>query len=349
MDQFKASRRDTSKTEPRRLEVLRAIVEDFVQTREPVGSKALVERHLLDVSAATIRNDMAALEDEGFIVAPHTSAGRIPTEKGYRHFVDMIEEVRPLSAAERRAFQFMLEGAEDVDEILDRTVRMLAQITQQVAVLQVPIVNDDDVRHLELVSLGATQALIVLISSTGKVEQRVIVVPASTTDELLSEVRTAILSTIQGKPMMVVGAEARVGVTTLPFPLRELGELVAAGLEVMANQGNSSRYLVAGTGNLARSTSDFQQTITPILDTLEEQVVLLRLLSELEQDAHGIAVSIGHENSYGGLSEASLVASSYGPGQLAKLGVLGPTRMDYPASMAAVRAVARYLSRILAS
>lgn len=349
MDQQAAARRDTSKTEPRRLEVLRAIVEDYVQTREPVGSKALVERHLLDVSAATIRNDMAALEEDGFLIAPHTSAGRIPTEKGYRHFVDMIEEVRPLSVAERRAFQTMLDGAEDVEDLLERTVRMLAHVTQQVAVLQIPTVNDDAARHLELVSLGATSALIVLISSTGKVEQRVIVVPPSVTDDQLSDVRAAILGAIMGKPMITVAAQARVGVATLPIPLRELGEVVAAGLDVMSQQGKDSRYLVAGTGNLARSTGDFQQTITPILDTLEEQVVLLRLLSELEQDAHGIAVSIGHENSYGGLSEASLVASSYGPGQLTKLGVLGPTRMDYPASMAAVRAVARYLSRILAS
>lgn len=349
MDQNRAARRDTSKTEPRRLEVLRAIVEDYVQTREPVGSKALVERHLLDVSAATIRNDMAALEEDGFLLAPHTSAGRIPTEKGYRHFVDMIEEVRPLSMAERRAFQVMLEGAEDVEEILERTVRLLAQITHQVAVLQIPTVNDDAVRHLELVSLGATQALIVLISSTGKVEQRVVVVPPTTTDDQLSDVRSAILGATLGSPMMVVAANARAAVAKLPLALRELGEVIAAGMEALANQGNTSRYLVAGTGNLARSTSDFQQTITPILDALEEQVVLLRLLSELEQDAHGIAVSIGHENAYGGLSEASVIASSYGPGQLTKLGVLGPTRMDYPASMAAVRAVARYLSRILAS
>ena len=112
-------------SEPRKLEVLRAIVEDYVHSREPVGSKALVERHHLGVSSATIRNDMAALEDEGLITAPHTSAGRIPTDKGYRLFVDQISAVKPLSPAERRAIQALLEGSDDLDDILDRTVRLL--------------------------------------------------------------------------------------------------------------------------------------------------------------------------------------------------------------------------------
>ena len=118
-------------SEPRRLEVLRAIVEDYVHSREPVGSKALVERHQLGVSSATIRNDMAALEEEGLIVAPHTSAGRIPTDKGYRLFVDRISDVKPLSAAERRAIQSLLEGAEDLDDVMERTVRLLSQLTDR--------------------------------------------------------------------------------------------------------------------------------------------------------------------------------------------------------------------------
>ena len=112
--------------EERKLEVLRAIVEDFVSTREPVGSKTLVERHNLQVSPATIRNDMAALEEEGYITQPHTSAGRIPTDKGYRLFVDRIATVKALSQAEKRAIQSFLEGAVDLDDVLHRTVRLLA-------------------------------------------------------------------------------------------------------------------------------------------------------------------------------------------------------------------------------
>src|SRR3954452_17926852 len=109
--------------EERKLEVLRAVIEDYIATEEPVGSKALVDRHHLGVSPATIRNDMAALEDEGYIAQPHTSAGRIPTDKGYRLFVDRLVSVKPLSPAERRAISTFLEGAVDLDDVVSRTVR----------------------------------------------------------------------------------------------------------------------------------------------------------------------------------------------------------------------------------
>jgi len=132
--------------EDRKLEVLRAIVEDYVSTNEPVGSKLLAERHSLGVSPATIRNDMAALEDEGYIAQPHTSAGRIPTDKGYRLFVDRLSSVKPLSGAERKAIQTFLAGAFDLDDVLRRTVRLLAQLTRQVAVVQYPSLSRSAVR-----------------------------------------------------------------------------------------------------------------------------------------------------------------------------------------------------------
>src|SRR3954452_2709236 len=121
--------------EERKLEVLRAVIEDYIATEEPVGSKSLVDRHHLGVSPATIRNDMAVLEDEGYIAQPHTSAGRIPTDKGYRLFVDRLSQVKPLSSGERKAIQSFLSEAVDLDDVLRRSVRLLAQLTRQVAVV----------------------------------------------------------------------------------------------------------------------------------------------------------------------------------------------------------------------
>jgi heat-inducible transcriptional repressor len=144
--------------EERRLAVLRAIVADYVSTHEPVGSKALVERHNLGVSPATIRNDMAALEEEGFIAQPHTSAGRVPTDLGYRMFVDRLSGVKPLSAPERRAIHQFLDEAVDLDDVMVRTVRLLAQITKQVALVQYPSLARSRIRHVELVSLSSTRA-----------------------------------------------------------------------------------------------------------------------------------------------------------------------------------------------
>lgn len=336
-------------SEPRKLEVLRAIVEDYVHSREPVGSKALVERHHLGVSSATIRNDMALLEEEGLIAAPHTSAGRIPTDKGYRLFVDRISAMKPLSAAERRAIHSLLEGADDVEDILERTVRLLSQLTNQVAVVQYPHSSGAKLRHIEFVLLAPRQVLVVLIADSGKVEQRVVDAGTDLTDEDLTLLRARFLASISGAPLEHLPQLLAPVVALCPQPLQAPAAVLARGLDKLAENSRDERMMMAGTANLARSNVDFPLSIGPVLEALEEQVVMLRLLSEMAEDPRGVTVSIGRENPYDGLSEASVVATGYGPGAAAKIGIIGPTRMDYPSSMAAVRAVARYLSRILGS
>ncbi|MFC8304771.1 heat-inducible transcriptional repressor HrcA [Specibacter sp. NPDC057265] len=335
-------------SEPRKLEVLRAIVEDYVHTREPVGSKALVERHHLGVSSATIRNDMAALEEEGLIIAPHTSSGRIPTDKGYRLFVDQLSSVKPLSAAERRAISVLLEGSTNLDDVLERTVRALAQLTNQVAVVQYPRSATATVRHIEFVSLAARQVLVVLILASGKVEQTVIDAGTDVDDDALAGLRQTFLAALNGLAVAKIPAVAAATFETVPPVLQGPAMRLAQGLAALAQHARDDRIVMAGTANLARSNHDFPLSIGPVLDALEEQVVLLRLLEAMAQDSLGMAVVIGRENPHHSLAEASVVASTYGPGESAKLGVVGPTRMDYPNTMSSVRAVAQYLSRILA-
>ena len=236
-------------TTDRRLEILRAIVDEYVETQEPVGSKAIAEKRALGISPATIRNEMAVLEEEGFITQPHTSAGRIPTDRGYRLFVDKLSAVKPLSTAERRAIETFLEGAHDLDEVVKRSAKLLADITKQVAVVKYPKISD------------------------------------------------------------------------------------SPGREMMA---------ISGTANLARSGEDLGPALSPILEALEEQVVLLRLLSDSHPTVH---VTIGSEQQDMNLQTTSLVTVGYGSD--ASLGILGPTRMDYAGSMAAVSAVARYVGRFI--
>jgi heat-inducible transcriptional repressor len=335
--------------EDRRLAVLRAIVEDYVSTREPVGSKALVERHRLGVSPATVRNDMAALEEEGLIAQPHTSAGRIPTDKGYRFFVDRLTQVKPMSAAERRAIATFLEGAHDLDDVIGRSVRVLAQLTQQVAIVQYPTLARSTVRHIELVSLAPQRLLIVLILSTGRVEQRVVELAAELGTDTLSELRSRILGAVVGE--RITDAAQALGQLTEQVPHDEqtqMAVIAAALVEAMSNERNDERVVVGGTANLARFGDGFDQSIKPMLEALEEHVVLLKLLGEATSP-DSITVRIGHEGPYQELASTSVIATGYGPGEEAvgSLGIVGPTRMDYPGSMAAVRAVARYVSTIL--
>ncbi len=333
----------------RKIEVLRAIVEDFVTTSEPVGSKNLVERHQLGVSSATIRNDMATLEEEGYIVQPHTSAGRIPTDKGYRLFVDRLHELRPLSQPERKAIHTFLDSTIDLDDVMTSTVRLLAALTKQVAVVQYPSLTRSTVRHVEIVDLGEARLLLVVIADTGRVEQRVVNIPESLSEGAVARLRTGLNDAVAGQRFTEVGD--RIVDVPLQFEAAERASVVsvlATLLETVVER-HEERVVLGGTVNLARARGDFATTLEPVLEALEEQMVLLRLLSEQSGEATDpVSVMIGRENSVEGLASASVVTAGYGnTGQIARLGIVGPTRMDYPGTMGAVRAVARYLGRMI--
>ncbi|MEI2713558.1 MAG: heat-inducible transcriptional repressor HrcA [Nocardioides sp.] len=333
-------------SDERRLAVLRAIVEDYVSTEEPVGSKALVDRHRLGVSPATVRNDMAVLEEEGFITQPHTSAGRVPTDKGYRLFVDKLTTVKPMSAAERRALATFLDGALDLDDVVARSVRLLSQLTRQVAVMQYPTLSRSTVRHIELVALAPTKLLVVLILSTGRVEQRVVDAADPIADEDLVSLRVAVNQAASGQRL----AEATTALQELADQQQATEtttSLARTLVEALSDHRSDERVVVGGTANLARF-GDFESGVRPLLEALEEHVVLLKLLGEASTGG-AVTVRIGAEGPFEELAATSVVATGYGPEQqaLATLGIVGPTRMDYPSTMAAVRAVARYVSRIL--
>ena len=341
-------------SEDRRLRVLRAIVQDYVHTSEPVGSKALLERHHLGVSAATVRNDMAALEEEGLIAAPHTSAGRVPTDAGYRLFVDRLSQIKPMTGAEQRAIAHFLEGAVDLGDVVDRTVRLLASLTRQVAVVQYPSLSRSSVRHVELVPIGGSRLLVVLITTTGRVEQRVIDVGADLgTDDgerTLAALRTELNTATTGRTLADAGAELSSVPERFDPEDRDVVRAVVSSLQDSLVEEREERVVLAGTANLARAGADFTSSIGPVLESLEEHVVLLKLLGTVAEQGGTLAVRIGHENPYAGLQSTSMVTTGYGSGAdlVAGLGVVGPTRMDYPSTMAAVRAVATYVSRILA-
>ena len=331
----------------RRHAVLRAIVEDYVATQEPVGSKALVERHGLGVSPATVRNDMAALEEEGLITQPHTSAGRIPTDKGYRLFVDRLTTIKPMTVAEKRAIATILDGAVDLDDVVQRSVRLLAQLTHQVALVQYPTLSRSTVRHLDIVDLTPTRLLVVLILSSGRVEQRLVELTTPVDEDGVTVLRARRAAAVDGQ----VIADAGTALGSLDVPPNDGGiqdAVVEALVDAMSDHRSAERVAVGGAANLARFGDNFELSVRPLLEALEEHVVLLKLLGEARTGGT-VTVRIGHEGPYQQFATTSVVSTGYGPGDEAvgNLGVVGPTRMDYPGTMAAVRAVARYVSRIL--
>ena len=315
--------------EGRRMAVLNAIVSDYVRTREPVASRALAERYCLGVSPATIRNDMAALEAEGYINQPHTSAGRVPTHKGYRSFVDHIAAIKPLSGPERAAIDRLLAGVVDLNDVVEGAVRALAELTGQLAVVEYPSLRHVHLRHLELVSLPPRRLLLVIITDSGRVEQRTLMVeqdclsdPAS-----LETLRQRLNQALVGAHSSEVSAVVSTLLKQTEPDMRALMHQIAAQLIAALQSDVEERLVVA----------------------VEEQVVLLRLLTGAAgRPSQSVSVSIGEENGQEALAEASVITTSYQTaegGAVARLGVLGPTRMDYPAAMASVQAVANYLSR----
>jgi heat-inducible transcriptional repressor len=334
----------------RGLDVLRAIVQDYVETREPVGSRSIVERHSFGVSAATIRNDMALLEDEELIAAPHTSSGRVPTDKGYRVFVNHLAELRPLTTAQRTAITAFLDGPADLDDLLARTVRALSQLTGQVALVQYPSFERANVTHIELVHLGGARLVVIVVTDTGRVSQRIAVAPDELDETDVAQLRARVSVLVTGRSVRDGAARVDEALAQPLSPTRSDAALHAM-LRVVAEElegFRQDRLVMAGAATLARSEGDFRGSIYPLLEAIEEQVTLLRLMSEMVADGQGLAASIGRENAPFGLTEASVVASDYEAtvGQ-ARVGVLGPMRMDYSSNLGAVRAVAHYLSRLL--
>ena len=253
----------------RRMEVLRAIVEDYVATSEPVGSRSLAERHGLGVSPATVRNDMAALEEAGYITQPHTSAGRIPTDAGYRLFVDRLSTVKPLTAAERKAIVSLLQGAVDLDDIVDRTVRALAALTRQVALVQYPSLSRSRVRHIELLALAPPRLLVVVITENGRVSQRILTVRQTLTNDDLARLRSRLCEVAIGRLLPEINDDLVALAGEFSADSEEAVRTVVEALTDALGSRFEERVVLAGASHLAESAIDFTGTIRPVLEAIE--------------------------------------------------------------------------------
>lgn len=352
----------------RRMLILRAVVEDYIRSQEPVGSSSLTRNHHLGVSSATVRNDMSALENEGYLIQPHTSAGRIPTQKGYRYFVDKLARIVPLSSAQRRGIDVFLSGAVNLEDTLQHAARLLAQITGQIAVVASPSLAHSSLRRVELIRLGHGAVLVVVITDTGRVVQRTLHGSRQPDSDTLASLSELVNKECQDLSLTQAVARCQLLADSNPdADSKSMLRILAAVFDDMATKEQTSGLYMAGTSQLTHSQAVSIADLASLLDALEEQVVLMRLMkaqSELSRETNGVSVAIGTETKTPGLTHASVVTSGYGhisrPSQtqeesqdctdepIAFVGSIGPTHMDYVATMSAVRAVASYLTSFLA-
>jgi heat-inducible transcriptional repressor len=326
----------------RKAAILRAVVEQYIESAQPVGSGHVVRGGNLNVSAATVRNEMAALEADGYLRQPHTSAGRVPTEKGYRFFVDHLSGPVPLEA--RKAEQvrtFFARAHGEVEQVLAETSRLLSALTDYAAVVVGPPHEAATIRSVQLVGLSGQAALVVVVLSNGAVEKSTIEVDLSTGDERLGAATAHLSAHVVGSTLAQVRTVPSTGDAAVD-------RLVGAALDAVAprrRQADVDHVYVGGTARMA-GAFEAVETVRQVLTILEEQYLVVTLLRDVVD--RGMTVAIGTETGLEPLAECSLVVSPYqADADGGTIAVLGPTRMDYPQALAAVAVVSKRLGRRL--
>jgi heat-inducible transcriptional repressor len=334
----------------RKAAILRAIVSHYVRSGEPVGSKTIAERFPMKVSPATVRNEMAALEDEGLIFQPHTSAGRVPTDAGYRYYVDEWTGGSRLPAPETRRIQsFFGEPRWELEDSLRHTASLLSTLTDHAAVVFAPSLDLSVVRHVELVGLGGDRAMLVLVTNTGRVENHVVLIEESMDDVLLDQAAEMLSRLVFGVALERAPQTIANALERFPLELRETVARVAKALEAEVGREETDRVFLDGTSNIVdeHKFADLE-TVRQVIGALEHRRVLLELVADaIALDR--VSVRIGSENQLEEMRNCTVITAAYGVegDALGSLGVVGPTRMDYGRTIAAVYEVAEHLGRML--
>jgi heat-inducible transcriptional repressor len=338
-----ASEEEARDLNQRQASILEAVVTEYIGTAEPVGSSHVASAPGVQVSSATVRSEMVALERDGYLVQPHTSAGRIPTDKGYRFFVDHLTEPGILGPTQHLAVsQFFDQVHVEMETMLERATGLLTELTSYAAVVVGPSHDTASIRSVQVVGLGPKVALLVVVLSDGAVEKRTVELESEASDEVLAQCATLMGTHLVGHSLPVRWAVPRTGDDEVDRVAAAVG--VAFGL--MEGSMDADQVFVGGPSRLAESF-DAVETVRSVLGILEQQLVVVTLLRDVL--GRGLSVSIGTEHGYEPLAScAVVVAPVLVDGlELGAVGLLGPTRMDYPGALAAAHVVGERLGERL--
>lgn len=322
--------------DPRKAAILNAVVNEYIGSAQPVGSQHVVDAPGVSVSSATVRSDMAALERDGYLTQPHTSAGRIPTDKGYRFFVDHLGGPGPLDAGGRQQVrQFFDHAHGEIEEMLERTSGLLADLTDCTAMVVGPSHEQAAVRSVQLVGLGHRLALVVVVLADGAVQKQSIELPEDADEGAVSEAGGRLAALALGMPLAQVPAAAA------PSGSPVVDAVVASGVAALRSLGEADGHdqlFVGGSSRMA-AAFDAVDTVRSVLTILEQQLVVVSLLRDILDT--GLTVAIGTEHGVEPLASCAIVVMpvSVDGVEAGTIGLLGPTRMNYPLALAAARVV----------
>jgi heat-inducible transcriptional repressor len=330
----------------RKASILRAVVQEYIETAQPVGSGRVSDAPGVDVSSATVRNEMALLESEGYLAQPHTSAGRIPTEKGYRYFVDTIGAPGALRGEQaRQVREFFARAHGELEQMLESTSRLLSGLTAWTGVVVPPSATDVSIRSVQVVSLAPSTVLAVSVLADATVEKHTIDLPREIGEDRVNAASAHLAGQLNGS---MRGAVPAALLATGDADTDEVADAVLDVLRRTSPADTADEVFVGGASRVA-SAFDAVETVQQVLSVLEEQLVVVTLLRDVVD--RGLQVAIGTETGMEPLADAALVVASYTvDGERAgSIGVLGPARMNYPEAMAAVASVSRRLGEHLTS
>jgi heat-inducible transcriptional repressor len=333
---------------PRKAAVLRAVVEEYVRSGEPVGSETIAEGAGLGVSSATIRNEMAALEELGYLSHPHTSAGRIPTDVGYRFYVNSLPAGGKLRDAQRRAITgFFAEAILDLEEVLKGSVQLLSRLTQYAGLAVPPSASEEPIVRLELIDMGPTM-MVLAVGQHGRVDKRVFDRPGEIEPVTIASAERR-LEALRGRTYLEAQASLLQLAAEGPADEHDLLLHVAETLRQSSAPEEGAHMVVGGVANLTDEAQLWRrETVRRLFEALERENEMLRVLQDVREAHDELSVTIGTEHPSTGEWDASLVMAPFraGDATLGTIGVVGPTRMDYLSAMASVRAVAKRLSEL---
>ena len=327
--------------------VLRAVIEDYVETAEPVGSRTIARKHNLGVSPATIRNEMADLEETGYLHQPHVSAGRVPSDKGYRFYVDVLMEPHTFSEREYGVIYKEISGHyREMERLIQESTRLLALLTQSISVIVAPRMDRLVFKHVQLVFLDETIILVILVLHPGIVKNKLIKTEQRYSPEELHEISAALNRKLKGITYRELGP------TVFNEIIRDFGDIGTVLVELVfrgLTEDKGEQVYSSGTVNILNQP-EFRDVdrARVLLEVLDEKERLLGLLSDASK-SRGVNVAIGHENLHAEMHECSLVTSTYHVGRdvVGTIGVIGPTRMEYSKVVSVVDLIASYLSELL--
>ncbi|MEW6623581.1 MAG: heat-inducible transcriptional repressor HrcA [Bacillota bacterium] len=334
----------------RKKKVLHAIIQDYVTTAEPVGSRTIARKYNLGVSSATIRNEMADLEEMGYIEQPHTSSGRVPSDKGYRYYVDFLMKKPRISGSEEQYIYIQLkENMQHMENLFKKTSEVLSHLTSYLAVAVCPMVSESVVKQIQLLPLDQEKILVVLISDKGIIDSKVVSSTITNDVDTLRAISDILTEKLRGYRLQEIN---RTVLNEIYFELagyKRLVKLILEDLEDALNNSKEKRVFIGGTLNIL-SQPEFKdvERLRNLLVLIDEQSVLCKILQETSSEK-GLTISIGGENKYQGIHNCSIINATYKlDGRvLGTVGILGPTRMMYPKASSMVEFITKYLSDLL--